>query len=114
MSRTEKKKYLDLLRILKKLNVQDRSKIVPYLKADAIDFVCECFHNVLYTDLNIKNKGKLRSKLKKNCSIHRIKTIANKSKPLELKIKALKQEGSGLGLILSAAIPFLTSLFTGK
>jgi hypothetical protein len=43
-----------------------------------------------------------------------LKTIANKTKPLTAKINALKQEGSGIGLILSAAIPFLMNLFGGK
>ena len=110
----DKKKYLNLVKVLKRLKDEERSHIIPYLKTDVVEFICECFHNVLYTDIGIKNKSKIRKKLKSNCSIHRLKTIANKSKPFEAKLNALKQEGKGLGLILSAAIPFLMNLFSGK
>ena len=47
---------LNLLKVFKKLKADERSHIIPYLKNDAIEFLCECFHNVLYTDIGIKNK----------------------------------------------------------
>ena len=47
-------------------------------------------------------------------SLFRLKKIASKNTPIEKKIKALKQEGKGIGLILSAAIPFLLNLFKPK
>lgn len=107
----DKKNYITLLQSLKKMKMKDREKIIPYLKEDALDFICECFHNVLYTDLKLKNRRKLSNRLKSSCSIHRLKTISSKNKPLSAKIKALKQEGAGIGLILSAALPFLMNLF---
>lgn len=107
----EKKQYLKLLQALKKMKAADREKIVPYLKEDAVHFICECFHNVLYTDLNLKNRKKLSNKLKTSCSVHRLKTISSTKRPLSAKLKALGQEGAGLGLILSAALPFLMNLF---
>lgn len=110
----EKKQYLKLLQTLKKMKVVDRENIIPYLKEDAIHFICECFHNVLYTDLKLKNKKKLSKNLKSKCSIHRLKTISSSNRPLPTKLKALQQEGAGLGLILSAAIPFLMNLITGR
>lgn len=110
----EKKKYLELLSALKKISRTEREKIVPYLKDEAVEFICECFHNVIYTDLKLKNKKSLGRKLKSSCSIHRLKVISSKNRPLSVKRKALKQEGAGLGLILSAAIPFLMNLFGGK
>ena len=109
---SEKKFFLNLLRILKKLRNEDRSKLIPYLKPEAIEFLCECFHNVLFTDLKVRNKSSIKKKLKSNCSVHRLKLIANKSKPYQAKVKALGQEGAGIGLILSAALPFLNSLFS--
>jgi len=114
MSLKEKKVYLNLLKVFKKLKAEERSQLVPYLKNESVEFLCECFHNVLYTDIGIKNKSKISKKLKSQCSVHRLKTIASKSKPLIAKVNALKQEGSGIGLILSAAIPFLMNLFGGK
>lgn len=110
----DKKKYLKLLQALKKMGDKDREKIVPYLKEDAVHFICECFHNVLYTDLDLKNKKKLSKNLKTKCSVHRLKTISSSKRPLPTKLKALQQEGAGLGLILSAAIPFLMNLFGGN
>ncbi len=114
MSLQDKKKYLKLIQVLKKLRAEERSHIIPYLKTDVVEFICECVHNVLYTDIGIKNKSQIRKKLKSQCSVHRLKTIASKSKPFEAKVNALKQEGAGIGLILSAAIPFLMNLFGGK
>jgi len=114
MSLKEKRKYLPLLKIIVKLRPEARAHLVPYLKPDAVEFLCECFHNVLYTDIGIKNKAKLRKCLKANCSVSRLKTISTKSRPIEAKIRSLKQEGKGLGLILSAAIPFLMNLFSRK
>lgn len=111
MSLKEKKKYLNLLKVLKKLKPLERSQLIQYLKSDAAEFLCECVHNVLYTDLGIKNKSKIKNKIKNQCSVHRLKTIANKSKPLSAKVKALSQEGGGIGLILSAALPFLMNMF---
>jgi len=108
----KKKQYLDFLRVLKKLSSIDRSNLIPYLKPEAVEFLCECFHNVLYTDLKVPNKASIRKKLKSSCSVHRLKLIANKSRAFTSKVKALKQEGAGIGLILSAALPFLTSLFS--
>lgn len=114
MSLKDRKKYLNLIKIIKKLKPEERSQIILYLKDEAVDFLCECVHNVLYTDIGIKNKNCLKKNLKSQCSINRLKTIASKSKSTDAKLKALSQEGKGLGLILSAAIPFLINLFTGK
>lgn len=111
MNTKQRRGYIDILMIIKKLKACDRAKIVKYLKSDVIEFLCECTHNVLYTDLGLKNKSQLKKKLKSQCSIHRLKKISSKNTPIEKKVKALKQEGKGIGLILSAAIPFLLSLF---
>lgn len=106
MKVNNKKKYLDLLSALKKISQTERDKIVPYLKDEAVEFICECFHNVIYTDLKLKNRKSLGKKLKSSCSVHRLKVISSKNKSLNVKRKALKQEGTGLGLILSAAVHF--------
>lgn len=113
MKMNDKKKYMELLSALKKISRTEREKIVPYLKDEAVEFICECFHNVIYTDLKLKNRKSLGKKLKSSCSVHRLKVISSKNRSLSAKRKALKQEGAGLGLILSAAVPFLMNLFGG-
>jgi hypothetical protein len=114
MSLRSRRKYLDLVRIVSKLKPEDRSLLIPYLKTDSVEFLCECVHNVLYTDIGIRNKNKIKNKLKSQCSVHRLKTIASKSLSVTAKTRALGQEGKGLGLILSTALPFLMNLFSRK
>ena len=47
MSLRDRKKYLNLIKIVNKLKPEERSQIVPYLKTDCVEFLCECVHNVL-------------------------------------------------------------------
>ena len=114
MATKDKKQYLDLLQVLKKIKAEDRAKIVPYLKTEAIEFIGECAHNVLFTDLGLKNKSHLKKCLKSQCNVKRLKSISNKNTPLDKKIAALKQEGKGIGLILSVALPFLLNLIQNR
>lgn len=110
----EKKKYLPLLQVLRKLDAKDVSSVVDFLTDDAIDNICECVYNILHTNLNLSSKKKayLKRFIKGNCSIHRLRKISKKTIPVSKRRKALKQEGKGLPLILASVIPFLTSLFT--
>jgi hypothetical protein len=68
----------------------------------------------LFTDLGLKNKSHLKKCLKSQCNVKRLITISKKNTPLDKKIAALKQEGKGIGLIASVALPFLLSLFQGR
>jgi len=52
--------------------------------------------------------------LKSQCNVKRLKSISNKNTPLDKKIAALKQEGKGIGLILSVALPFLLNLIQNR
>ena len=56
----------------------------------------------------------LKKCLKSQCNVKRLITISKKNTPLDKKIAALKQEGKGIGLIASVALPFLLSLFQGR
>jgi len=112
----ENKKYLPLLKVLRKLNAEDVTSVMDFLTDDAIDNICECVYNILNTDLKLspKKKSHLKKFIKTNCSIHRLHKISKKTIPVSKRRKALRQEGRGLPLILASVIPFLTSLFTGK
>ena len=39
MTSKDKKQYLGLLEVLKKIKAEDRAKIIPYLKPGAVDFI---------------------------------------------------------------------------
>ena len=112
----EKKKYIPLLNVLKKLNPKDLNAVLDNLQDGAIDNICECTYNVLFTDLKLtgKKKSQLKRFLKKNCSIHRLKKISSKKVPISKRRLALKQEGKGLPMLLATAIPFLVDLIFGK
>jgi hypothetical protein len=112
----DKKKYIPLLKVLKKLSGEDVSEIVEFLTDDAVDNICECVYNILNTDMNLppKKKAHLKRFIKSNCSIHRLNKISTKTQPISKRRKALKQEGRGLPMILAAAIPFLADLIFGK
>ena len=111
-----KKEFLPLLEVLRKLKSDDVPKVIDHLHDRCINHICECYYNVIHTDLKMsaKKRNKLRNHIKTNCKMHRLKTICNKSTPVFKRRKALKQEGKGLPLILSAAIPFLASLLFRK
>jgi DNA topoisomerase VI subunit A len=72
-----------LLQVLKEIKAEDRAKIVSYLKTEAIEFIGECAHNVLFTNLGLKNKSHLKSQ----CDVKRLKSISNKNNPLDKKLQ---------------------------
>lgn len=110
------KKNQNIIHLLKLIQKQNNPNVFDFLNDEAIDCICECVFNVLYTDLKLPSykKNKLKKFLKHNCSVHRLKKIASKKVPINKRRKALKMEGRGLGLILASAIPFLTNLIFGK
>ena len=116
MDLQEKRDMIPLLEVLKKMKANDIPKIIDHLNDKSVNQICECCFNVIHTNLKMCNKKKLklRNHIKANCKMHRLKTICNKSTPVFKRRKALKQEGKGLPLILSAALPFLASLVFGK
>lgn len=108
------KKSLDLLRIVKKLKINEREQLIGYLNDNGIDALSECVYNIVCDGSNKLSKGALR-KLKRGLVNNKqnLRVIGDKSISMKRRKKALLQEGGSLGLILSAAIPLLTSLISG-
>lgn len=117
-NKKEKQKIMTLLQSLNKLSPDAIKTVINHLSDESVDSLCECVYNVINVDLkmNKKLKKKLVKHINKKCSKHRLKCIMNKKHNISKRRKALSMEGGfgGLGLLLSAAIPFLTSLFTKK
>jgi uncharacterized membrane protein len=117
-NKKDKLKLLSLLQSLKKMSPDAAKTVINHLSDDSVDSLCECVYNVINVDLKLNKrlKQKLIRHIQKKCSTHRLKCIMNKKQHISKRRKALSMEGGfgGLGLLLSTAIPFLTSLFTKK
>jgi hypothetical protein len=88
-----------------------RTHIIKHLDDKGINDICECLYNVIFTDLNLSKKKK--AILKKHIrNFPHIKQVTNANIAVSKRRAALTQNGSGLGLILSAVLPLLTNLFT--
>ena len=111
---TNKKTFLDkykLYECITKVPNNLRNHILKHLDDDSINDVCECLYNVVFTDLNLSKQKKqlLRQHIKK--SIPDIELLTNRGMSVSKRRQALSQQGKGIGLILSAILPFLTKLF---
>ena len=102
-----------LLSLIKKLRVEDRQKLIKHLDSDAIDTLCECVYNLINEDLGLSRAKISKLKQKLEPSKRNLRFVANKSNSVTKRRKVLSQEGEGLGLILSAAIPLISSLISG-
>jgi len=82
-------KYYKLLKAIKDINDKDRNLIIQHLDDQAIDDVCECVFNVIYTDLDLskQTQNKIRHFIRNNCSKNRLKLICNKQAPISKRKK---------------------------
>lgn len=105
-----------LISALKKLNTSELTHVIKHIDSEGIEHICECVFNTIYTDLKIPKhkKNKIKRKLNNEKSKHNLSVITKKRNNTFKKRAALLQEGEGLGLILSAIAPLITSLFTRK
>lgn len=106
-----------MLKLLAKLKGEDVKTMVDSLPDHSVDNVCECVFNLIYNPslkISKQKKNKLKNYMKSKCSIHRLKTIADKKQPIFKRRQALKQEGRGLPFLLASLIPSIIGLFTGK
>ncbi len=103
-----------LINALKKLNTAELTHVVKHIDSDGIESLCECVFNTIYTDLKItqNKRRKIKSRLNNDNSKKNLSIITKKRNNISKKRAALLQEGEGLGLILSAIAPLITSLFT--
>jgi hypothetical protein len=103
-----------LISALKKLDTNELTHIIKHIDSKGIEHLCECVFNTIYTDLKLpKNKRrKIKNKFNNDKSRKNINIITKKQSNILKKRAALLQEGEGLGLILSAIAPLITSLFT--
>lgn len=106
----------NLYKALKSVKPDVLGEIIQHLDNNSVHALCECVYNVLHTDMSLSTKTKqmLRKKLKRHCNEKNLKSITSKNVSLSKRKKALQQEGTGIGLILSTVVPFLANLLFNR
>jgi hypothetical protein len=114
-AKANKKSLLPLIKLISKLKSNDIPDVLDLLSDKGINGICECVYNVIFTQLNLSKRKRnlLKKKINKQCSLHKLKRIVGKD-PIFKRRRYLKQQASGLPLILATAIPFLANLIFGK
>jgi len=110
------KSLLPLLKACSTCKPTEFSAIIDHLSDKSVDSICECVYNVINTDLKFSKKKRLKLKnhITSKCEPRKIRKIGNRNVSISKRRALLKQQGTGLPMILASVIPFLTSLFTGK
>lgn len=110
-NKTPRLKKLKFLRILKKLNSEDRICLLNFLNESALDEVCRCVHNVLFENWNLKPSSVKRLRRILKGKEKQMSEIVKKSNCLKKRKKIIIQQGgSALGSILRIAVPLITDL----
>ena len=113
LTKRKARKVLNLIKFICTLKKTRQEVAIKYLNDEGVDYVCETIFNILYNPqctnvLSSNKKTRLIKKLRPHSST--FQSLANKKYPLVSKRQKILQSGSGLSLLLSAAIPFLASL----
>lgn len=105
ISRKKLQTAYPLVKLLLRLNSQDRQHLLQYLNSEACDVICECIHNSI-TNKDLKCRKSLCEKTKSEKDT--IRYLVNPKHKVDIKRKKLVQIGGNpLGLILSVALPLL-------
>lgn len=114
MKRQAVKKYVPLMKIIKKLNNDEKRVLVKHLDGKSIECLSCVFRNAIANPtLSEEQQKHLRQKLwdKRND----VRFIANTKKSTDAKRRRLSQLGGNLlGLIIGQLLPLVTSLLTSK
>lgn len=114
MKRQEVKKYIPLLKIIKKLKNDEKRVLVKHLDSRSIECLSCVFRNAIANPtLGAEQQEHLRQRLwdKRND----VRFIANAKKSADAKKRRLSQLGGNLlGLIIGQLLPLVASLLTSK
>ena len=116
ISRQKARRVLELLKFLTKLNKNNQETALKFFNNEGLDYISETIFNILYNPdctltLTKSKRSGVVNILKPRCHILR---KFKKNYPIVSKQKKIVQSGSGISLLLSAAILFLISLLSPK
>jgi hypothetical protein len=105
------RKAYPFLKIIAKLNQEDRQVILQYIDENAVGIIAECVLNAI-TNKAINNRKELRLETSGAKNICRY--ISNSKKKGTLKRKKIEKIGGSLGMILAAVLPLLAQFIGSK
>jgi hypothetical protein len=106
------KYHIQLLKLITKSKPDDKAVILTHLNDKGIHFICEVIHNIINSKLHLskKQRSKIREGLMSRKTCYRF--LSKKKNNINKKRKIIKQNGAGIGLLLSAALPFAIQLLS--
>lgn len=112
--RSHVKTFGPLLKVLAHGHPQRRKTILKEASPQFVDFLSQLCYQVLYSPpkqspFSSRIKTRLKSCLAKQAST--LRAVARRQAPFKFKKDKLVKLGSGLGMLLSAVLPTLISLF---
>ena len=105
------KNCLHIFKLLQKADGSELKYILPFLNKEGRKAIYDCIFNAIYNDkISEFKKEEIRQALSKDAKT--LKYLANTKRSEKRRRKVLTQRGGNfLPLLLSAAIPLITSLF---
>jgi hypothetical protein len=105
------KKALPLLHALCRMTDVERESALEFLNRRGREVLYQCIFNCVYNQkvLPVEKRREIRKKLSGKAQVYELLAKPSTTESLRKK-KLLRQTGTGLPLILAAAIPILTSL----
>lgn len=107
------KKYFPTLeKIGSAKSLKSRNNLIDNLPKGGVDLFCECCFNILYSrDIPKKSLKDLKRFPIEEKNIIRYLALTPKNKYTKKRRLLMKQSGGGIGSILAAVLPIITSLF---
>lgn len=116
ISKLKYKRYLPLLKVLKNVSDNQREVLLKHLDSESTDIICECIYNCIHSPDQIPKatRRKLKDSLPKEKQSLRYLAKKSKSNCPKKRRQHLVQSGKGIGAILGALVPIVSSLLFGK
>ena len=117
ISQQKIKTILNIFKYLTSLSKKNKRTALNFLSEEGIEYISEAIYNVLYnpdctSSLSSTQKKKLIKTIKPKSEL--FKKLSRKKYSISSKRKLITQAGTGLSLLLSTVVPFLTSLLLPK
>ena len=106
MRRRTLQKLLPLLKVLNKLEEEDRRVLIPYLTHEGCSGIYECVDNILHNP-NIPTEHRKQIHFELNGQRDNLRFLASKKQPAEDKKKVLQRTNQSIRSVFTYSLPML-------